>query len=490
MLFTSPVFLFLFLPIVLCMNFMIKPKLQNSCLCLASVFFYFWDETWYTIIIIMSILLNYFSALGMFYLRTRTDETKVRRLLIFSVSANLILLLFFKYTNFFTEIVNLITLQHVKPIKEASSIHLPLGISFFTFHALSYIIDIYRNRVQVEWHPITLALYFSFFPQLIAGPIVRYHEIAQQLTANREFDRKAFAQGVVQFILGLSKKVLVANTVGAVADSIFSLPFENLDGSHAWLGLLTYTLQIYFDFSGYSDMAIGLAHLFGIRLPENFNYPYASRSIREFWSRWHISLSNWFRDYLYIPLGGNRISGRRTYFNLLTVFFLCGLWHGASWNFIIWGLYHGLFLVLERTNIFKWILHKIPRVLQYLYTLIIVSFGWVFFRAPTLEYSIRFIKTLLGLYLHHSRLNIPVKQYLDTKIVIVIIFALSGSSGLFSKYTHLLKGVPNRLSNRHLRMLTSLALSFLRIVTIFSLFFLSIITISSGLYNPFIYFRF
>ncbi|CAF3510103.1 unnamed protein product [Rotaria sp. Silwood1] len=232
----------------------------------------------------------------------------------------------------------MITLQPAKPVIKAPSVHLPLGISFFTFHGLSYIIDLYRKEVQVEWNPVTLGLYFSFFPQLIAGPIVRYHDVAQQLIENREFNRKEFAQGVVKFTLGLSKKMLIANTVGAVADTIFTLPLEKLDVSHAWVGLLTYTLQIYFDFSGYSDMAIGLAHMFGIRFLENFNYPYVSRSIREFWRRWHISLSNWFRDYLYISLGGNRVSERRVYLNLLTVFLLCGLWHGASWNFFMWGV--------------------------------------------------------------------------------------------------------------------------------------------------------
>ncbi|CAF2954335.1 unnamed protein product [Rotaria sp. Silwood2] len=230
----------------------------------------------------------------------------------------------------------MITLQPVKPVIKAPSVHLPLGISFFTFHGLSYIIDVYRKEVQVEWNPVTLGLYFSFFPQLIAGPIVRYHDVAQQLINNRKFNRKEFAQGVVRFTFGLSKKMLIANTVGAVADTIFTLPFEKLDMSYTWIGLLTYTLQIYIDFSGYSDMAIGLANMFGIQFLENFNYPYTSRSIREFWRRWHISLSNWFRDYLYISLGGNRVSERRVYLNLLTVFLLCGLWHGASWNFIIW----------------------------------------------------------------------------------------------------------------------------------------------------------
>jgi alginate O-acetyltransferase complex protein AlgI len=418
------------------------------------------------------------------------DESKVRWLLAVSISGNLILLFFFKYTSFLMKILDILTLQRMNSIVNVPSIHLPLGISFFTFHGLSYIIDIYRNEVQVEWSPVTLGLYFSFFPQLIAGPIVRYHDVAHQLIENRKFNRKEFAQGVVEFTLGLSKKVLIANTVGVVADSIFILPLEKVDASHAWVCLLTYTLQIYFDFSGYSDMAIGLARIFGIRLPENFNYPYVSRSIREFWRRWHISLSNWFRDYLYISLGGNRVSERRVYLNLFIVFFLCGLWHGASWNFIIWGLYHGLFLVLERTIIFTHVLRKIPRVLQHVYALTLISIGWVFFRAPTVEYSIGFIRTLFGLQLRHSRMNISVKQYLDTKIITVIIFAICGSFGILSAFIRVLKDIPNRFSNKYAQILANLVLSFLWIFTFVSLFLFSIIAISTGLYNPFIYFKF
>jgi alginate O-acetyltransferase complex protein AlgI len=472
------------------MNFVIKPELQNAWLCLTSLLFYFWDETSYIIIMIISISINYCGALGMVYWRTKMDESKCRRVLAASVSGNLILLFFFKYTSFLMEIVNIITLQRIKPILNAPSVHLPLGISFFTFHGLSYIIDVYRNEAEVERNPVTLALYFSFFPQLIAGPIVRYRDVAQQLIENRKFNRKEFAQGVVQFTLGLSKKMLIANTVGAVADSIFTLPLEKIDAPLAWVSLLTYTLQIYFDFSGYSDMAIGLAHIFGIGLPENFNYPYVSRSIREFWRRWHISLSNWFRDYLYISLGGNRVSKRRLHLNLLTVFFLCGLWHGASWNFIIWGLYHGLFLVLERSTIFIVVLRKIPRVLQHLYALTIISIGWVFFRAPTVKYSIGFIRILYGLQIRHSRVSIPVKRYIDTKIIVVIIFAICGSSGLLPAFIRVLKDIPNRFSNKCAKFVANSVLSFLWIVTFVSLFLLSIIDISSGLYNPFIYFRF
>ncbi|CAF1494332.1 unnamed protein product [Adineta ricciae] len=381
---------------------------------------------------VLSIIMNYFTALGIFYLRTSADERKVRWLLVASVSGNLILLGFFKYTSFLVELLNILTLQRAATKLYTPTIHLPLGISFFTFHGLSYIIDVYRNEVYVEWNPITLGLYFSFFPQLIAGPIVRYHDVAQQLVEHRKFSYKEFAQGAVEFTIGLCKKMIIANTVGAVADTIFDLSIEKLDTSHAWIGLLTYSLQIYCDFSGYSDMAIGLARMFGIQFPLNFNYPYVSRSVREFWRRWHISLSSWFRDYLYISLGGNRVSELRVCSNLLTVFFLCGLWHGASWNFIIWGLFHGLFLALERTKICTWALSRTPRVLQHFYALSVISIGWVFFRASTLSHSIQFIKVLFGLESRHNRINVPVKQYLDAKVITVIIFAILGSCSVLS----------------------------------------------------------
>lgn len=490
MLFTSPVFLFLFLPIVLCMHFVITPKLQNTWLLLVSLYFYFWDETSYTIIMIISVLINYLTALGLVYLRKKMDDTRVRRLLAMSIFINLILFLFFKYTSFLMEIVNMITFQSSKFNTKAYSVHLPLGISFFTFHGLSYIIDVYRNGVQAERNLVTLGLYFSFFPHLIAGPIVRYRDVSQQLIENRQFNPKEFAKGVVQFTFGLSKKVLIANILGAISDSIFSLPPEKLHISQAWLGLLTYTLQIYLDFSGYSDMAIGLARMFSIRFLENFNHPYVSRSVREFWKRWHISLSNWFRDYLYISLGGDRVSKRRLYLNLITVFFLCGLWHGASWNFIMWGLYHGAFLILERTTLFAMVLHRIPRVFQHAYALSIISIGWVFFRAPTLKYSIVFIATLFGSSLHQDRIQIPINQYIDMKVVLVIIFAILGSSGFLSTVIRKIADVPNRLVNMYARILVAFLLSCLWIVTLFSLFLFSIMAISTGLYKPFIYFRF
>lgn len=490
MLFTSSVFLFLFLPIVIFVNFIIKPELRNGWLCLASLFFYYWDESFYIIVMLVSIGINYLSALGIVYLRTKLNESSLRWFLSASVFANLIMLIVFKYTAFSLEILNLITLQNPHQMKTTLEIHLPLGISFFTFHGLSYVIDVYRKKVQAEQNLGILALYFAFFPQLIAGPIVRYRDVAEQLILPREFTREEFAEGVVGFTIGLFKKMVIANTVGRVADTVFSLSLEEIDYSHAYIGLLCYTLQIYYDFSGYSDMAIGLARIFGIRLSENFNYPYVSQSVKEFWRRWHISLSNWFRDYLYVSLGGNQVSQRCMYRNLLIVFLLCGLWHGASWNFIIWGLFHGTFLVLERTIIVEYLLQKVPRVFHHLYVLSVVSIGWVFFRSRNLQYSVGFIQILLALKPHYDRVNIPINQYLDKKVVFMIVLAICGSSGMPLALFRLLKGVPTHLSNKHARILAKLLVNVFLVVAFISLFLTSIMSIASGLYNPFIYFRF
>lgn len=345
MVFSSTAFLFLFLPIVLVLHFVLRGvRFRNVLLLLASLLFYAWSEQGIVLLLIASIVLNYSFGLGIDRCK---DSAQARTLLIAAIAMNLAVLAYFKYTSFLIGNLNWLLAQfHWSEIK-APKIHLPAGISFFTFHAISYIVDIYRRSASAQRNPIKLALYFDFFPQLIAGPIVRYHDIESQLD-RRSITLDDVSIGIQRFVIGLAKKMLVANTLAQPADEIFAIAMPQLTPGVAWLGIVCYTLQIYFDFSGYSDMAIGLARVFGFRFLENFNYPYVARSIREFWRRWHISLSNWFRDYLYIPLGGNRCSPRRQYFNLLVVFSLCGLWHGASLNFLIWGLFHGAFLVLER----------------------------------------------------------------------------------------------------------------------------------------------
>ena len=347
MVFASPFFLFLFLPLTLAAYALVPRGAKNAVLLVASFGFYVWGEGAYVALVLGSVLANWAFGLA---ISDAADPAAGRRWLAIAVTANLATLAVFKYGNFaFANVNALAPVLGVPPVS-VGAIALPLGISFFTFHAISYVVDVYKNNARAERRLSDFALYIMLFPQLIAGPIIRWRDIAAQL-GQHEQRQADVAYGVRRFVLGLGKKVLIANTLGQVADKIFNLPGGDLTTPLAWLGLACYTLQIYFDFSGYSDMAIGLMRMFGFRVLENFNYPYVARSIREFWRRWHISLSNWFRDYLYLPLGGNRRGTRRAYVNLVVVFVLCGLWHGASWPFVIWGMWHGLFLVAERAGV-------------------------------------------------------------------------------------------------------------------------------------------
>ncbi|MBI2432504.1 MAG: MBOAT family protein, partial [Candidatus Hydrogenedentes bacterium] len=355
MLFSSPVFVYYFLPFVLIGHFLL-PRGKNAFLLGASLIFYAWGEPTYVAIIFASILINY--TAGLLLARTLPPQAArtvpgtgraAKAVLIAAVALNLGMLAFFKYFHFIVENMNLV-LRLVWPTAQwhpSFTVALPLGISFFTFQAFSYTIDVYRRDTPATANLINFAAYITMFPQLVAGPIVRYVDVARELI-HRQITLPACSYGVRRFIFGLGKKMLVANEMGYIADQVFDIPANELTPSMAWLGIVAYTLQIYFDFSGYSDMAIGMGRMLGFNFLENFTHPYAADSIRDFWRRWHISLSTWFRDYLYIPLGGNKASRWKTYRNLLLVFFLCGLWHGASWSFVIWGLYHGVFLVLER----------------------------------------------------------------------------------------------------------------------------------------------
>jgi alginate O-acetyltransferase complex protein AlgI len=349
MLFTEPVFWFLFLPLLLSLHFLVVRPQRNLLLLLASLLFYAWGERSFVFVMLASIAFNY--VVGLWIDTRRGVRSRERRWpLAVGVAGNLLLLAAYKYANVLADQLSAVFVALGLPGLELEPIHLPIGISFFTFQGMSYVIDIHRGETPVQRHPLRLALYISMFPQLIAGPIVRYGRIATQLV-ERTIDRRGFADGVRRFTVGLGKKVLIANSVALPADTIFALPPDQLTTAAAWLGIVCYTLQIYFDFSGYSDMAIGLGRMFGFRFPENFNYPYVAESVTEFWRRWHMTLSNWFRDYLYLPLGGNRLGRVRLAANLFTVFFLCGLWHGASWTFVVWGLYHGVLLSLERRRV-------------------------------------------------------------------------------------------------------------------------------------------
>lgn len=365
MVFSSPIFLFLFLPAVLAVYYLTPRAARNGALLAASLLFYAWGEVFHVAVMLASIAMNY--AAGRWIARAAGRRRTVA--VGAAVAANLLWLGWFKYAGFLGGIANdVFGLRWRRP-----DVHLPIGISFFTFQALSYVIDLGRGRAEPERSALRLALFISLFPQLIAGPIVRYVDIARDLVARRETLAR-FASGVRRFTVGLGKKMLIANVLAEPADRVFGLAPADLTAPLAWLGVAAYTAQIYFDFSGYSDMAIGLGRMFGFEFPENFRHPYAARSITEFWRRWHITLSTWFRDSLYVPLGGNRRGSARTALNLLAVFLLCGLWHGAAWNFVVWGLYHGALLGLER----PWRGRRAPGAaapLRHAYTLLAVAAG-------------------------------------------------------------------------------------------------------------------
>jgi alginate O-acetyltransferase complex protein AlgI len=486
LLFTEPTFLFLFLPALLTLYFLqpgVHGAYGNWLLLVFSVIFYATGGGAFTLLMLASIAFNYYMAIAV---DRRRDGGGAKPLLAVAVAVNLAVLGIFKYTNFFADNVNtLFLLLHVRPIV-VPRVLLPIGISFFTFHAISYVVDVYRHDATAQKSPVHAALYLLLFPQLIAGPIVRYRDLADQL-ARRIVTIDDFAYGVRRFLIGLSKKVLVANVVAGPADKIFAMPIAEISAGHAWLAIVCYTFQIYFDFSGYSDMAIGLGRMFGFRFTENFRWPYIAQSIQEFWRRWHMSLSSWFRDYLYKPLGGNRVAPARTYVNLVTVFLLCGLWHGASWNFVVWGLWHGVFLVIERlfaksptrqfsnSPILSW------PIWPHAYTMIVVMIGWVFFRATTLTSAIGFLRAMAGLG-GGARTPYAVQWYLTPELWLALIAGAIGS-------TPWVPALADALALRR-RPGISIALSALSVATLIALFVASIMEVAAGTYNPFIYFKF
>jgi alginate O-acetyltransferase complex protein AlgI len=384
MLFSSATFLFYFLPLFLALYYLLPWK--NTVLLLASLLFYAWGEPRFVPLLLASSLLNY----GTGYLLARA-QTRRKLLLGAGIGLNLAMLAYFKYLGFFAASVNAMLDSHL-PLPH---IVLPLGISFFTFQGISYLIDVYRGTVDAQKSFWTFAMYKAMFPQLIAGPIVRYQQIAGELE-HRVLSNERLWRGLRQFVLGLSQKVLIANTVASAADRLFAGDPQQLTAAGAWLALACYSLQILYDFAGYSNMAIGIGHMIGFTYPPNFNRPYTALSITDFWRRWHISLSSWFRDYLYIPLGGNRASPLRTYVNLGLVFLLCGLWHGAAWTFILWGAWHGLLLIVERAGLGRRLAH-LPAWLAQGYAMLAVMLGWVFFRAENVPYALGFFGALFGL---------------------------------------------------------------------------------------------
>lgn len=483
MVFSSPIFLFLFLPLVLLGLGISRLRLQNLWLLIFSLVFYAWGEVFFVFLMLGSTLMNYF--LGR-WVEKEHDPVRRKWAVGVAVALNIGMLAFFKYANFALE--NLNAWLPTLGLAPWPAIHvpLPIGISFFTFHALSYVIDVYRRKWTAAKNPGDVALYIFFFPQLIAGPILRWSGIAPQLVERRVTTEK-FADGIRRFILGLAKKVIIANAVALPADQIFGLPANELSPALAWLGIICYTLQIYFDFSGYSDMAVGLGKMFGFEFLENFNFPYIAQSIKDFWRRWHISLSTWFRDYLYIPLGGNRCSEARNHLNLVIVFFLCGLWHGASWTFVVWGLYHGLFLVLERTRMGSAI-EALWRPLRHCYAILVVMAGWVLFRADTFPQAVAFFQNLIGVGSSPVATH-ALKQYLTNQVACAIVLGVICSMPVRSGWQALgAKLSPGFSEDFRALVRTTVALG--EAVCLIALLIICAAWLAGGTYNPFIYFKF
>ena len=468
MLFSSIVFLFSFLPAVMILYYLLPVRFRNVILLLASLVFYAWGEPVYLFLMLLSILFNYFSGLDI--ARNLQDKRAAKRSLVFNLIINLAVLGFFKYEGFVLDTLNGILPVHIS----YHALPLPIGISFYTFQILSYIIDVYRGNVKVQTNLSNFALYVTMFPQLIAGPIVQYADVDEQL-ASREVSRTKFGEGSMYFIRGLAKKVLLANTSGMIFTEVSGLAKGNIAVMTAWLGAFAYMFQIYFDFSGYSDMAIGLGKMFGFEFNMNFNYPYVSKSITEFWRRWHISLSSWFRDYVYIPLGGNRVSKIKHIRNLLIVWFLTGLWHGAAWNFVAWGLYYGVILIIEK-YLLSPVLDRLPDVVRHIYSIVLVVIGWVLFFSSSFGQAADYIRVMFGAGAHGFADR--ESMYLLTSNLILWLILIFGSTPLVHfRYEHML-----RSKKWNTTIINSVVYA--------ALFIVCIAYLVTETYNPFLYFRF
>ena len=469
MLFSSITFLFIFLPVVLAVYYIVPYKAKNIVLLAASLFFYAWGEPVYVVLMILSILFNYFCGRDIH--SYADDPARAKRSVAFAVVVNLLILGFFKYYGFLLDTVNAVLPTDI-PYRE---LPLPVGISFYTFQAMSYILDVYRKNAKPQKNILNFALYISMFPQLIAGPIVRYADIEEQLR-RRKISAVKFGQGAMLFITGLAKKTVIANTAGAVFEEIADIPTGSLSALTAWLGVFSYAFQIYYDFSGYSDMALGLGKMFGFEFRKNFDYPYISRSVTEFWRRWHISLGTWFREYVYIPLGGSRCAVSRNIFNIMVVWMLTGMWHGAAWNFIAWGVYYGIIIVMEK---YVWgaSLENMPGIVQHIYAGVIVLAGWVFFFSPSLGYSLRYLLAMVGGGA-----------------------GLADAQGAFILYTHWLlyllavvgaSAFGISLVRRFIRLFRSTAARMaVSSVIYMGIFLISVAFLVTDTFNPFLYFRF
>ncbi|MCC8104353.1 MAG: MBOAT family protein [Clostridiales bacterium] len=473
MVFSSLLFLFRFLPAVLLCYYLVPRRARNLVLFLFSLVFYAWGEPVYIILMLVTILVSFAGGIAVDAMKRGGRPGAARNALIVSLAVSLSLLAFFKYADFAIGTVNTLTGAGL----ELLNLALPIGISFYTFQTMSYTIDVYRGEANVQKNLISYGAYVVMFPQLIAGPIVQYKTIDAQLRSRRETPEE-FAQGVHRFLIGLGKKVLLANNAGELWDTITAMTVSEIPALTAWMGLAAYTFQIYFDFSAYSDMAIGLGQMFGFRFSENFNYPYISRSITEFWRKWHISLSTWFREYVYIPLGGNRVSTVRHLRNLMIVWLLTGFWHGASWNFVAWGLYYGILLVLEK-YIFGRYLEKLPSVVRHFYCMFVVMLGWNLFMFGDFSESLTYFGALFGSY--GAGLWNSETVYLFYNNVVLLVLLILGSTRL-----------PKKLGDAFLACFAGKDVVILvaRGLLYTGIFLLSVAWLVDASYNPFLYFRF
>ena len=463
MVFSSIMFIFIFLPAVLVFYYLFKPA-RNIILLIGSLLFYAWGEPVYVILLLFSATFNY--IIGIDIDHARKIGRNPRQNLIFAIIVNVFVLSFFKYYGFIIDTLNYISGSNI----HYTELALPIGVSFYTFQALSYIVDVYRGIVRPQKNYIKFAEYISMFPQLIAGPIVKYKDIALQLE-HRYVTLEKFGKGAQYFIFGLAKKVLLANNLGLLYSQVSDLPKAEFSTLTAWIGIIAYTLQIYFDFSGYSDMATGLGKMMGFEFLKNFNYPYISKSITEFWRRWHISLSTWFREYIYIPMGGNRVNTLKHIRNIFIVWFLTGLWHGSSWNFVFWGLYYCVFLLLEKYLLAE-TLSRLPSLIKSLYTMIIVIIGWVFFSIPSMSDALSYIAVMFG-HSDAGLIDTTLLYYLKSNAVLLVISIMAAKPEPAERF--------KKFAESH----NALGILFLVLIFILCISFLVYDS-----YNPFLYFRF
>ncbi len=466
MVFSSTIFLCVYLPLVLLGYYICPKKGRNLFLLIVSLVFYAWGEPKYVFLMMFSIVINF--AFGLLMDKHRRNEKRLKLMLVLSVVIDLGLLSVFKYTDFIITNVNAIFNTGF----DLLNIALPIGISFYTFQAMSYTIDVYRNDVRVQRNLIDFGMYITMFPQLIAGPIVRYSDVQDQL-AERSVTSADFSEGIMRFVVGLGKKVLLANQMGAVWSGIYALGGD-VSALTAWTGAAAYTFQIYFDFSGYSDMAIGLGRMFGFKFPENFLYPYESVSITDFWRRWHITLSTWFKEYLYIPLGGNRRGLARQALNLLIVWALTGFWHGAGWNFVMWGLYYFLILFIEKLFLLK-VLDKLPKLLRHVYALLLIVIGWVIFASDDVSALLPYLGSLFGANGAVGGMDV---YTLATRAVLIVICCIASTQ------------LPKKLFLSCTGAMNEKAAFVLKSVLTLALLALSMVFLIGDSYNPFLYFRF